>query len=200
MNKICTKCGVEKPLSEFYKKAGKKYGVDYRCKECFLAFYKGKRKKAREKREKLEKEIEKEILLKKKKICTKCGAEKSFTEFFKNMNKKFGIDSWCKECSKIGQEKRAKTYREKHPEKIALRKKRRRVRNEYGISLDEYEQRIHGTCDICGSTEGQMNLDHCHTTNKLRGCLCSSCNNGLGRFKDNPKFLTNALMYLNRYK
>lgn len=34
MNKICSKCGEEKPLSEFHKEKKGKYGVRAECKEC----------------------------------------------------------------------------------------------------------------------------------------------------------------------
>ena len=32
--KICTKCGMSKPLSEFHKNRHHKDGLAYRCKEC----------------------------------------------------------------------------------------------------------------------------------------------------------------------
>jgi hypothetical protein len=35
--KICTKCGIEKELSEFYKHSGRcKYGVSSQCKSCSI--------------------------------------------------------------------------------------------------------------------------------------------------------------------
>ncbi len=39
-------------------------------------------------------------------------------------------------------------------------------------------------------------VDHDHKTGEIRGLLCDSCNNGLGRFKDNPEILASALSYL----
>lgn len=39
-------------------------------------------------------------------------------------------------------------------------------------------------------------LDHDHDTGKGRGWICDSCNTGLGRFKDDPDLLTNAMAYL----
>src|ERR1035437_988360 len=35
--KICTSCGIEQPIEEFYKIKGGKYGVVAKCKPCYLA-------------------------------------------------------------------------------------------------------------------------------------------------------------------
>lgn len=55
-------------------------------------------------------------------------------------------------------------------------------------------------CQICQTpfTENTrfIHLDHCHTTNEIRGVLCHNCNIGLGCFKDNPDFLKGAIEYL----
>ena len=50
-------------------------------------------------------------------------------------------------------------------------------------------------CQICGSTD-DLNIDHCHTTNKVRGYLCGAHNKGIGLFKDNIEHLTAAIDYL----
>ena len=36
--KICNKCGIEKPLSEFYNRTASKDGKDYYCKECLKIY------------------------------------------------------------------------------------------------------------------------------------------------------------------
>jgi hypothetical protein len=53
-------------------------------------------------------------------------------------------------------------------------------------------------CVICGHI-GVLNVDHCHKKNVIRGMLCSSCNIGLGNFKDDPELLEFARMYLLSY-
>jgi hypothetical protein len=42
--------------------------------------------------------------------------------------------------------------------------------------------------------------DHDHKTGQKRGLLCSSCNGGLGFFRDNPTLLRLAAFYLESYK
>jgi len=55
-------------------------------------------------------------------------------------------------------------------------------------------------CAICERPETArgrtLSLDHNHVTGKVRGFLCSNCNNGLGRFKDSSQLLQNAILYL----
>lgn len=79
----------------------------------------------------------------------------------------------------------------------------------YGITLDDYNkllQKQHGVCAICHLPEvaidnrtkeiRNLSVDHCHTTGKVRGLLCTNCNNMLGRSKDNLVILANAIEYL----
>ena len=50
-------------------------------------------------------------------------------------------------------------------------------------------------CAICGE-EVKLHVDHCHKTGKIRGLLCRNCNTSLGKFKDSPEILQNAITYL----
>ena len=45
MNKICRKCGEEKPLSEYHKHKGGKLGLNPRCKACRKEFARTERGK-----------------------------------------------------------------------------------------------------------------------------------------------------------
>jgi len=42
----------------------------------------------------------------------------------------------------------------------------------------------------------KTHVDHDHTTNKIRGLLCSLCNPALGSFRDSIDILKEAIYYL----
>lgn len=79
----------------------------------------------------------------------------------------------------------------------------KRLRAEYGISLEEYEALLadqDGKCAICKTeqceTKKSFAVDHDHVTGVVRGLLCKNCNIGLGMFKDDTFRLKAALEYL----
>lgn len=74
-----------------------------------------------------------------------------------------------------------------------------------GITRQQYDDMLKSQNNLCAICEkplgtGQdVNIDHCHTTNIVRGVLCRYCNMGLGNFRDNIKALKNAAIYLERF-
>ena len=82
--------------------------------------------------------------------------------------------------------------------KVSAKAKRARLaadrKRMYGIDADEQARLIADGCGICG--EVAAHIDHCHSTGKVRGGLCRSCNLGLGHFKDAPERLIAAVRYL----
>lgn len=58
-----------------------------------------------------------------------------------------------------------------------------------------------GRCDCCGTDKtarGRWNVDHEHTTGRIRGILCCACNLGIGQLGDTVEGITNAVRYLTR--
>lgn len=100
-----------------------------------------------------------------------------------------------------------RAWREKNPE----RAKNNDLKKMFGITLQQYQQMEaaqQGKCAICGRTERtfdkhglprKMPVDHCHKTGKVRALLCTSCNRGLGLFKDDPEALRVAALYIERH-
>jgi Autographiviridae endonuclease VII len=84
------------------------------------------------------------------------------------------------------------------------KKREQRLRRTYGISADEFDDLIRkqgGGCAICKAPVGDgadrpLYVDHCHESGKVRGLLCSSCNFGIGKFRDDVSLLTRAIDYL----
>jgi hypothetical protein len=75
----------------------------------------------------------------------------------------------------------------------------KRIESHYGINKAEYDfiWSLQGSqCAICNATEGNMVVDHCHDTGKIRGILCQHCNTGLGAFRDDTEALQRAIGYV----
>jgi len=78
------------------------------------------------------------------------------------------------------------------------------LRSKFGITLDQYESMVKeqkNLCLICNGIEKdkkkkRLTIDHCHSTNKVRGLLCSACHTLLGMAKDNIEILQAAIEYL----
>ena len=82
------------------------------------------------------------------------------------------------------------------------------LKTQYGLTLDDYNNKVieqDHKCAICFKDEtkvfkGLLFVDHCHTTGKIRGLLCSNCNTALGKFEDSQNTLMNAVQYLEKHK
>lgn len=111
---------------------------------------------------------------------------------------------------KLTAEKReyARQAMKKHRAKLSKESaKGRELKYKYGISWEKYVL-LHdsqgGSCKICKSPIALLssdqtktaNVDHCHTTGKIRGLLCGDCNRGIGLLKDSPAILRYAAEYL----
>lgn len=96
-------------------------------------------------------------------------------------------------------------------ERAPLRRRAKEFYKKFGLTLDGY-QSLHdaqnGACACCGLPETDrragvtrwLAVDHCHSTGAVRGLLCSNCNQGLGRFRDDPALLRKAAEYLERHR
>jgi hypothetical protein len=75
----------------------------------------------------------------------------------------------------------------------------------YDMSLDEFETLVtkqNGVCAICrrvNKSGKRLSVDHNHSTGKVRGLLCVTCNFALGYMLDNPALLRSAADYLEEH-
>lgn len=117
------------------------------------------------------------------------------------------VASWLlpRECSFCGETRDASEFSKKgHICKSckALKYRNHRIKRVYGITEREYKALYAsqgGVCAICGlpaKDKQPLYIDHCHDTGKVRGLLCSSCNSGIGYFKDDLDLIASASSYL----
>jgi len=109
--------------------------------------------------------------------CTKCGEHKPEPEFYKK-DRNGRRDTTCKACRIISQRERT-----------------------LGVTQEDYlsmftKQR--GRCGICdqrlySKRYKAFAVDHCHTTGRIRGLLCTRCNTAIGLLKDDPIALQRAI-------
>jgi hypothetical protein len=86
----------------------------------------------------------------------------------------------------------------------AERRREATRRSAHGVSGEEYARRLadqDGKCRLCGTPEaesrhGVLDVDHCHTSGRIRGLLCHRCNWALGLLGDDPALLRCAAEYL----
>lgn len=151
-------------------------------------------------------------------ICRSCGINKELKEFHKDCTKSLGYRNICKICYKQYtsrsdvREKRLKyhkeydiknkdkriKYRLSTKEQASKRSKEHHLKSKYNLTAEGFEilkNKQNNRCLIC-SKDCNLVIDHNHRTGKIRGLLCKYCNTGLGMFKDNPLFLTQAVNYL----
>jgi len=131
------------------------------------------------------------------KICLFCESEKDescFYKFYDRWTQKRYLSARCKVCHHEYERQSPTTRRNRKAEKLQLR---------YGMTYEQWERMRENEnyrCMICGITEEEvgrkLDVDHCHSSGKVRGLLCNPCNSMLGHAKDNTEILQSAIKYL----
>lgn len=142
------------------------------------------------------------------KTCTRCGEEKSRTEFHQDKRYAGGLASWCKACMAWNSRRyaarypdrkvaRATAWNKANPDKRKAMQQRARLK-QYGLTAEEYQALLEAqdhACAICREPDPPA-IDHCHRTGRVRGLLCHKCNKGIGLLRDDPETLRIAASYL----
>ena len=144
------------------------------------------------------------------KYCPKCKTDKELSKFNKDKYTKSGYHGWCKVCQvEKGRDYR---NRPEIKEQLNKQQNKRNVKRyntdkdfrdmkksvsrkywlkyQYGLSVDDYDELVEkqqGCCAICGVNQSDLNIrlivDHNHTTGKVRGLLCTTCNVRVGWYE-----------------
>lgn len=138
-------------------------------------------------------------------LCRTCKLEKPSEDFYFNRSKQTRSNQ-CKSCAIAYQKERyshnpdpikanARQWAQDHAPHVRNLK----LQRQYGISSKDYDEifiQQSGKCAICKEAHNLLDVDHCHTTNRVRGLLCRNCNQALGKFKDSIDVLLAAIRYL----
>lgn len=95
---------------------------------------------------------------------------------------------------------RAREWEKRNP----FYRKNTYLKRMFGITIGDYDSMMDAqgcVCAICKQpSDGKKALavDHCHSTEQVRGLLCVNCNRGLGHFNDKPELLEAAIDYLQK--
>lgn len=157
------------------------------------------------------------------KICVGgCGLEKPLEDFALAPRMKDGRHSYCRECQATYTKERraretqaerdarnarrrarhnpeaARQRRAENYERINEMERKSRLKQKYGITLEQYEAMAaeqNDLCAICGRNE-PLRVDHDHETGEVRALLCHGCNVTLGLMQEDPDRLLAAAAYL----
>jgi hypothetical protein len=201
-HKACIMCGETKPVAEFYKQRNE-------CKQCSTIRHREyvqqpevaeriRRYQQSRAAGKWKRPPRREPHASGFEVCTMCNLDKPLDEFHKHKLGRNGTSSLCKECSatisRVRREDAAVRSRENDQRRVRL----------YGLEAGQYDELLaaqNGVCAICHEIRANgrgLHIDHDHVTGAVRGLLCTTCNTGLGAFKDRVDLLEEAVRYLTR--
>ena len=216
--KTCTGCRQSKPLEGFHRQKTGAGGRASRCKECAAAGRAALH--ARWAAERAENPVT-------EKQCGACKETLPAQCFYPALCNRTGLASKCIDCDA----KRRKTYyasnvpkfrenarnwKKVNPERARVSMRNARLRREYGVSQQRYEEMLAGQggrCAICRTDEPGITrnkdlkifrIDHDHNCCPgkrscgacVRGLLCNRCNSGIGMLNDDPDVVMAAAAYL----
>ena len=136
--------------------------------------------------------------------CSTCNLELPEDRFSRKNDRPSGRSSRCKDChNTYVREVWYVKNRQKQIDATSKWKRKNKAKvlaTQYGTSVEHMEELLgKDECDICGSSDTILYIDHCHTTGKVRGRLCPQCNFGIGNFKDDVDKMRSAIVYLEKH-
>jgi hypothetical protein len=133
--------------------------------------------------------------------CNKCKKHKPPEFFYVVKRGKQAGYRWpyCNSCANKMRSESAKRN-PRSPAKTYLTNRRARLKREYGITLEQYEEMrtAQGNrCKLCGrpplAEYPNLDVDHCHKTGVVRGLLCRNCNIHIGFVENNRDAINSYL-------
>lgn len=204
--KTCSSCKVAKPLDEFHKSSKSPDGRQYRCKPCSISAARRSAQANPEAKREADRRYQQSEKCKTNRKARREGPQRERILEQKR-------ESWYRNHESNLEKLRAREadpeYRRKARERYAKwRKANPRGERKwwlqyyYGITLERWDEMVlaqEGRCAIC-ELPAELVVDHCHDSGAVRALLCSTCNSGLGHFKDDPVRMRAAASYIDQHR
>jgi hypothetical protein len=144
--------------------------------------------------------------------CPGCVTAKPISDFYRRSDRQEYYRTPCKACLAAGAKRRKEAAKASDLEGWRQGRQHAARKTKYGISPEVYAAMLNeqgGVCAICRQpemsihhktgTRASLFVDHNHTTNAVRGLVCSGCNSVLGYSKDSIVVLESAAAYLRKH-
>ncbi len=120
----------------------------------------------------------------------------------KDKNREVGPDNfyWKESIPSKDKAEYARGWRKANPDKA----RNNELKKSFGITLNEYNRILdiqNGVCAICYKKcelYNNLSVDHCHDSKKVRGLLCTKCNQAIGLLREDKKIMEAAINYLEK--
>jgi hypothetical protein len=158
------------------------------------------------------------------KTCRDCRISKPLDEFYSSKGGRDGRRPECKACNLATRQakyrenpgpyiERTRKWQRENPDRVranmerfkaagkrTVSNRKSHLKRKYGLTLQEFDALLAsqgGGCAICGRPDAD-NVDHDHTTGRVRGILCFNCNVAIGQLEDDEDRLAAAMTYVTR--
>lgn len=197
MTKICTKCGIEKDVSEFYVRKDSGYRRPD-CRTCVIERNQRWRKENPERARETQ-----AVCIARWRAANPDKWRAQWQRQTERKSKARGVgENHTRECTRCHE---PFTYLKTGGGVRRLCDLCRDHRNDWNLfgltGAQAVAKRSVSHCEICGTDKpgGRFNnwhIDHDHDSGIVRGVLCALCNTGIGMFRDDPELLLRAVEYL----
>lgn len=190
--KTCSKCKVNKPLTDFSFHRRYKDGYQHSCKICVNNYHK---KYYAENKDKINGQSKKYHAENKDK---RNEQKKEYRAGNKDKIKEQWKKYYAGNKDKV-KERSKKYYLRGGKQKIRSASLKRR----YNITSEEYDIMYiaqNGQCSICSIKLEKLVVDHDHKTGVVRKLLCPSCNLAIGHLREDTHIVKAVLKYLEEYQ
>lgn len=147
------------------------------------------------------------------KRCAACDRVRAVSMFYRKRTQTargWAWDTFCIECRrsackeygathKAARNARLRRWRKANPSLAKAKDRRAHLKAKYGLSPEQVESMRKaqgGKCAICDRKQARLLVDHCHTSGKVRGLLCQTCNTFLGWYEGKAEHILRFQKYL----